>query len=279
MALISVTILQQVTETLLSNPNIIFISVNNFSSPQVSCATSDFHIFGTYQPIPTVSMWEWRRSHLSAQKRTLQTTNPRYRLEIQVCQIETTSKMKLRIKAHPAVALILQHLRFWSMLFWCCWFSCRENKKDLVGGERNRRIIGCSFNTEIKMNVSWNDRLVWMTNEHSYNSSLIYFQWGSASVKRCRAPLTAYLMMPVGSSCIKFKDSSNLQILLLILHAYLSEVDIPAPDSPHKHFFSTHDVETPLRIALFAGMLLYLYGGFLPCAFHYWCQWKHLIIN
>lgn len=43
---------------------------------------------------------------------TPRATDPRYRLETQVSERDTTSKMRLRIKPHPAVALILQHLRF-----------------------------------------------------------------------------------------------------------------------------------------------------------------------
>lgn len=83
---------------------------------------------------------------LSDQKWTLKASKLCYTLEIQPCQRETTSKMKLRIKPYPAVALILQHLRFEARL-WCCWFIWREQE---TYRQREKWVNnGLSFNTRI----------------------------------------------------------------------------------------------------------------------------------
>lgn len=62
--------------------------------------------------------------------------------------------MRLRIKPHPAVALILQHLRFEAHAFDVV--GSAGEKRDLIGGQRERgrerdgEITDCSFNTELK---------------------------------------------------------------------------------------------------------------------------------
>ena len=93
----------------------------------------------------------------------------------------------------------------WNTLLWCCWFSWR--KKDLVRGERKTRIIGCSFNTELKW--MWTKMTDWYGWQMNPSVSL---QWDITSKVPphwwfCGALLTTCLMSG-GSKYIHFKAST-----------------------------------------------------------------------
>lgn len=143
-------------------------------------------------------------------------TDPCYRL---VSERDATSKMRLRMKPRPAVALILQHLRCEARSFDAV--GSAEEKRDLIGRQRKREwaresdgeIIDCSFKTELKwMQVKLTN---WCGGERI--SSSITLQWYNSGEVYCSISLTkywvrmltGYLLMSGTDKYIKFKSSNN----------------------------------------------------------------------